>query len=299
MIREARTRDDIEAWTRVRNLVQPEEPASVEDVVKAGVREPERRVYLAELDGEVVGCAFVARSDSLPGCAATIPRVVPHARRRGMGSALLQACSDRARELGCDALSTHVNAADPDGLAFAARYGFAEVGRQVELVRALRVGEEAPVVPDGIAIERLAAEHAHGLRELVVEAAADMPVPGAIHPRVIDDWIDDLESAAAAYVAIGRDRVVGVAGLTHLSARPGRLENALTAVLRSHRRRGIGSALKQSLAVWAAASGYREIVTWTQKGNVGMQAVNERGGYRRGNVTITLRGPLRPQRRDR
>ncbi len=294
MIREARTRADVEAWTRVRNLVERADAASVEDVIRTGEREPERRLYVAELDGEVVGCAFVARSESMPGCAATIPRVVPEARRRGLGSAFLQACSDRARELGCDALSSHVDADSADGLAFAARYGFVEVDRQVELVRELGADEAAPVVPEGISIAPLASEHTAGLRELVVEAGSDLPLPGPLLPRVIDGWIDDLRSAARAYVALDGGRVVGVAGLRELTAQPGRAENALTAVLRSHRRRGIAAALKQWLVVWAVENDYRELVTWTQRGNSGMQAVNERVGYRRGSVSITLRGPLLP-----
>ena len=299
MIREARTRAHVEAWTRVRNLVEVADAASVEDVLKAGEREPERRLYLAESGGEVVGCAFVARSERMPGCAATIPRVLPAARRRGLGSGLLRACSDRARELGCEALSSHVNADDRDGLAFAARHGFVEVDRQVEPVRELRPDEAAPAVPAGITIAPIAPEHVVELRVLVAEAGSDMPVPGAIQPRVIDDWIDDLTSAAIAYVALDGGQVVGVGGLIDLAARrPGSAENALTAVLRSHRRRGIAVALKQSLVVWAAGNGYREIVTWTQKGNTGMRAVNEAVGYRRGDVTITVRGTLLPQRRD-
>src|SRR5581483_8873142 len=118
---------DVEAWTRVRNLVTPDEPVTVEDVTTTMTREPERRLYLAELDGEVAGCAFVAPSESMPGCAAAIPRVLPAARRRGLGGALLQACSDRARELGAEALSSHVRSDDPDGIAFAERFGFVEV----------------------------------------------------------------------------------------------------------------------------------------------------------------------------
>ncbi len=70
------------------------------------------------------------------------------------------------------------------------------------------------------------------------------------------------------------------------------LENALTAVRRPYRGRGIAVALKQELIVWAAANGCREIVTWTQKGNEAMQAVNERVGYRSGRVSITVRGAL-------
>ena len=48
--------------------------------------------------------------------------------------------------------------------------------------------------------------------------------------------------------------------------------------------------------MWAAANGIREIVTWTQRGNEGMRAVNERLGYAYRSVTIGVRRslPLEP-----
>ncbi len=36
----------------------------------------------------------------------------------------------------------------------------------------------------------------------------------------------------------------------------------------------------------------KQIITWTQEGNDGMRAVNERLGYVYGSVTITVRAPL-------
>jgi GNAT superfamily N-acetyltransferase len=71
---------------------------------------------------------------------------------------------------------------------------------------------------------------------------------------------------------------VGAAAL--LDRTDGLAEHGLTAVLRSHRGRGIATALKQGLLHWAAGHGYRELSTWTQDGNAAMQAVNLKLGYR-------------------
>jgi GNAT superfamily N-acetyltransferase len=74
----------------------------------------------------------------------------------------------------------------------------------------------------------------------------------------------------------------------------GTAEDGLTVVRRGLRRRGVATLLKRAEISWAAANGIREIVTWTQRGNEGMRAVNERLGYVYRNVTITMRTPLPP-----
>ena len=40
------------------------------------------------------------------------------------------------------------------------------------------------------------------------------------------------------------------------------------------------------------ANGFRELVTWTQRGNDGMRAVNEQLGYAYRSVSISVRAPL-------
>jgi GNAT superfamily N-acetyltransferase len=69
-------------------------------------------------------------------------------------------------------------------------------------------------------------------------------------------------------------------------------ENGLTVVDRGWRRRGLATVLKRAEIAWAAENGIREIVTWTQRGNEGMRAVNERLGYVYRSVTIDVRAPL-------
>ena len=66
----------------------------------------------------------------------------------------------------------------------------------------------------------------------------------------------------------------------------------MTAVRRSHRRRGLASKLKQATIAWAAAHGYRELVTYTQEANDGMRAVNLAHGYVEVPSSIELSRPL-------
>jgi mycothiol synthase len=66
----------------------------------------------------------------------------------------------------------------------------------------------------------------------------------------------------------------------------------LTAVRRDRRGLGIGRALKRTQLHWAARNGVRELVTWTQKGNEAMQALNRSLGYVDTSKVITFQGPL-------
>ena len=67
---------------------------------------------------------------------------------------------------------------------------------------------------------------------------------------------------------------------------------AVSAVRRDWRGRGVAKALKQATIAWAAAGGIRELYTWTQRGNEGMQRVNERLGYVVRSRCVTIRGPV-------
>ena len=97
-------------------------------------------------------------------------------------------------------------------------------------------------------------------------------------------------SGPVTFVALDEGRVVGYAALYDRIS--GLAEHGLTAVLRSHRGRGIATALKRALLRWAAEHGYRELSTWTQDGNAAMQAVNLKLGYRPGRPSSTSGGRL-------
>lgn len=290
-VRPATTDADFELWMRARNLVEVDNPTTVQDLRDGLSRRPETRHWLAEEDGEPVGCIFVARS-SVPGRTFALPRVAPDARGRGVGTALVQAALGYIGELGCDFVRSNVDGGDEAALRFAARYGCAEVDRQVELVRPLGESEQPAVPPAGIELAELARERAEELRPLLVAAVEDMPVAGGMDAGYVDELLDEIGDAR--YIVIAREGgdPVGMAGLGRYGAREDALEHAMTTVARTHRGRGIAQALKQACVHWAAGAGYRELVTWTQQGNDAMQAVNERVGFRPGEVSITVEAPV-------
>ncbi len=73
---------------------------------------------------------------------------------------------------------------------------------------------------------------------------------------------------------------------------PYRGENALTAVRRDWRGRGIASHLKRRTLHWAADHGLTEVYTWTQRGNDDMRRLNEHLGYVYGKESITIAKPI-------
>jgi mycothiol synthase len=291
-LRVAETDAELEAWRRVRIAVVPNErTASVEEMRRTAT--PEQLLLLAELDGEVVGSGIAKHSDTGGGRAFVQPRVVPSARGRGVGTALLRALAAHAKSVGFTSAGS--NTEDEGSVAFAERFGFRETGRQVEQVRQIGPDEREPHVPDGVQLVSIAERPELRLRtyhELALQAFEDMPTPQqiSITPELWErEWITWPEGS---FVALAGDEIVGCAGLIRDDDRPDRAENSLTAVRRDWRGRGVARALKQATIAWAAASGLTEIYTWTQTGNENMRAVNEKLGYVTRDVSISLRAPL-------
>jgi GNAT superfamily N-acetyltransferase len=95
-----------------------------------------------------------------------------------------------------------------------------------------------------------------------------------------------------SFVAFEGDDPVGYAGLMKHANGPATAEHGLTVVRRDRRRRGIARALKQAQLHWASRNGVVELVTWTQRGNEAMQALNRSLGYVDHEKVITYHRPL-------
>ncbi len=283
------TDDDYEAWRRVRIAVVPGERCDTIAELRAQ-DSPERLLVLASIDGTVVGSGVADRSETAGG-GFVAPRVLPEHRRRGVGTALLTILADHVVTLGVPELRAMVE--DPRSLGFAEHLGFAEVDRQVEQVRA--VGDEAPPSPLPAGVDVLTLDQHPGLwaasyerfgREVLADFAVFEPLEISAE-QWSSSWAGDL-----MYLALYDGEVIGCAGLHRDADRPERAENALTAVRRDWRGRGIASHLKRRTLVWAAEHGLSELYTWTQAGNASMLRLNDHLGYQTGTTSITVARPL-------
>ena len=217
--------------------------------------------------------------------------MLPEHRRRGIGSALLARLADHVASLGLPEVRSMVE--DAWSLGFAEHFGFVEVDRQVEQVRT--VGDEAPPspLPAGVDVLTLdqhprlwAASYDRFGREVLADFALFQPLEVTAE-QWSTSWAGD-----PMFLALYDGQVIGCAGLHRDTDRPERAENALTAVRRDWRGRGVASHLKRRTLRWAAEQGLTEVYTWTQAGNTSMLRLNEHLGYLTGATAITVSRPL-------
>lgn len=290
-LRHVETDADLETWVRIKNAVVPNEPTTPEQV--RSFVDPDHLLLLAEADGDAVGCGICDRS-SFDGRAFIAARVLPDHRRQGIGAAIVRALGAHARALGLVGASGFVYADEPHSIAFAERFGLVEVDYQLEQVRT--VGDEpAPPGLDGIEVVALDGSREELLRAVwpvALEGYADMPVPGEITVK-LETWLrQEATRPDGSFVALEAGEPVGYAGLMEHADGAATAEHGLTVVRRDRRGRGIARLLKLTQLRWASQAGVVRLVTWTQKGNEAMQALNRSLGYVDTAKVITYHGPL-------
>ena len=264
MIRPRRRADaDVEEWLHVRRVVLPNESAGTVEQFR-GRQKPEqlcaarraRRRARRERPRRALGRARAAAS-SRRACS----------RRRG-GGASARSCS---RRLG-DARR---------GAGRRPRRRARRRRRLARIRRALRLRGDRPAGGAGLARRRPSEGRTPAGVELVT--VAERPeLLDAAYPLAKAGWEDfataeavtisredfvreDATLPEGSFVALAGGEIVGFSGLC-AGDHDGVAEDGLTVVHRDWRRRGLARALKARELEWAAANGYREVVTWTQRG---------------------------------
>lgn len=130
--------------------------------------QPEERIVVAEVEGRVAGAVHLVATtlsplNLEPVVWAVSPHVLPSQRRRGVGSALMEAAVSFADELGIDHVGTAVSAGARDSNRFMARLGLAPTAT-------LRVAPSATLL--GRLPKRLPAQRRAGGRQLTQLLAA-------------------------------------------------------------------------------------------------------------------------------
>jgi mycothiol synthase len=303
-LRPATTEDDLAAIVDIFAVVTPENPTSIDDMRWSDATYPGTFRVLAERDGRRVGVATVGRMfvhpPDFPAFWATVT-VLPTDRRRGVGSTLLAAISERARTAGKSELILRCSDARPEGIAFLSHRGFHEHERS----KVVRLGLEGLTAPDieppaGIVFSTLAErpELIGGVHAVALEAFPD--IPGGDKPMEAGDLSEfrarDVERpgtpADAFIVALAGDDVVGYANLLMAPGSTTVAWHDMTAVRRAWRGRGIAAALKRATIAWAIGTGLTALDAGNDEANASMRAVNGRLGYRPQPDEVFMRGPL-------
>ena len=292
-LRPVESEADLTAWAEIKSRVVPNEPVTVEQL-RASL-EPDRLLLLAALDGVLSGCGIADRS-SFGGRAFIAARVLPEHRGLGVGSMLVQALAGHAARLGLTGVNAFVYADEPGSIAFAEKLGLAEVDYQLEQIRQVRPGLEAQPAPvEGVEVRSLAGAREELLERvwpLALAGYADMPLPGEVTYEQ-KSWLrEEATRPEGSFIALCAGEPVGFAGLREHANGAAMAEHGLTVVRRDQRGRGIARLLKRSQLAWAAGAGVADLVTWTQKGNEAMQALNRSLGYLDASKVIVFQGPL-------
>lgn len=298
-IRRADTDAELTALLEMRNRVYPDDPIALAEVHSV-VRQVEEIVQLVAWEEErPVGAAEVGHKFQSPEPFARI-WVPPEERRRGIGSALYRELSRWTREQGQDVLEIWIEDSQPDGLDFATKRGFTEIGRELHVSLDL-TAISAPVVepPEGIEIISWAErpELAPALYEVALEASADIPGDEEDEIEPYEDWLahemgGSGDKPEATFIAVAGDEVVGYSKFSLTDAQPTVAHHDLTGVKRAWRRRGVARALKQAQIAWAKQAGYERLATRNEERNEPIRRLNKEFGYRPSGARILFSGPL-------
>ena len=118
----------LEAWREVHNEIIPTSPLSQDEVAERATR---NHLTVGYVGDALAGCATVRPPAGESGSATVIVRILEPFRRRGLGTAYLDAALADARALGPSRIETVVLETNADGLEFAVKRGFVEHDRYV------------------------------------------------------------------------------------------------------------------------------------------------------------------------
>ena len=230
---------------------------------------------------------------SLPGICRTFLTVRPGLRRRGVGSALLDASSGWAVEHGVRELESTVESDDEESIGFALRRGFEERSREMGLELDVTASDSpAADPPEGIEIVLLTdrPELAGGAYDVGREALPDIPGHEDWTPPPLEQFVESHLRGLAVFLAVAAGEVVGYAKLReHPDGRTA--DHGMTAVKRAWRGRGIAKSLKLAEITWASANGIERLTASNEERNAAMLRINESLGYRPAPGRVYLRGP--------
>ncbi len=284
-------------WAAVRNVVHPNDPDDPEQMVLVRAAEPEHLNLIAYLDDEPVGAALLT-ADPLTQEADeqyVEVSVLPAARGQGVGTALFEDLSRRARRLGKSALLCTATVGDATSTSFLERRGFVEGERLEHWTLDLSEAVE-PTEPEGVTITTILErpDTLAGMYEVARQTAPELGGHLARQAESLPDWhAYELGGSALVVeltsVACAGDEVVGFSTLRRVGDGD-RAETRSVSVLPSWRRRGVARALVLTQAHGARARGYRTLQMLLRTPAAAALAVDL--GFRPEAITVDYRGPL-------
>ena len=255
---------------------------------------------IGEMDGTPVMNASYGEDEwsHFPGKYRLSIQVVPEYRRMGFGRAAYDYIWNQIkdRDPAPKALVAYAREDDPDSMRFVEKRGFRVVQRNQFSM--LQVQSFNPVPFDGAlkrvdesevdvrSFKELMAEDEGALRkayEAGWEFLQDVPFPDPIQKMPFEQYMAEIEGPCGMpeswFMAVDQGRYVGMSQLWRIPAQLSRLQTGLTGVSRTHRRRGIATALKVRAIAGAKEAGFETIRTDNEEKNP-MYALNLKLGFK-------------------
>lgn len=257
--------------------------------------------YTLRWNGDIAGYGmiFVPYWSYAPGKYTIYVAVRPEYQRRGIGAAFYEEA--RTVLAACDPsptlLQSRTRTDTPQGIRFLEARGFHQVMRWWESkldLAGFTFADYAPLL-ERLAAQGIAMTTAQELADrdddwqykiylVDREATLDEPQPGTPTPIGFDEYRklvfgNPLFRPERLFLAVDGDTVVAMVELPANPNDPQHLECGFTGVLRSHRRRGIATALKAVALDYARRSGAETIATGNEEHNP-MYQINLNMGFR-------------------
>lgn len=284
-----KTDEEYRAVVDISNANWPEEKSAPESWQhRDGHRNPKFlfRRLVGEVDGRIVAAAVYGQSEwaYVPGKYFVSVEVHPEHQRRGYGSAMYDHVVGELAERDPLFLTADTREDKPDFIRFLTKRGFKPVMRypishlnpqtfdfeRFEAVerRVKESGIEIVSVPD---LAERDPDWQRNWYELECDVWMDVPLPEPPTIGAFEQFASRFDSpnydANANFIALDGDRYVGLTGMWISLPDPHKLYTGLTGVVRSHRRRGIATALKVNGIRYARDRGVTIVETDNEENN--------------------------------
>lgn len=280
------------AIVALQNRIWPDQPETVAWWKhRDSIRNPDYfyQAFLVEGDGELVAYAHVMDTpwSYRPGKYAIGVTVHPDYERRGIATMVYDHLMAllATRPLPPTLLIAHLREDKTQAIRFLNKRGFQQVMRSpislldLATFDASRFAHIPPKVQAaGIRIVPMTElaqfdpDHREKIYELDWQCTLDEPLPDAPTKPSFADYTKFFFDAPsfipeACFIAVDGHEYVGMSNLMRNLAQPTEINTGFTAVLRTHRRRGIATALKLRALAYAQQQGYQAIKTGNEENN--------------------------------
>lgn len=310
------TTDDFPGIVNLQNTTYPDMPGTVEDYIQGEKqRDPKIKFqrWVAVVEEQIVGAGLYDQRlwSYHPQKFWLAGGVLPEYQRQGLGTVLYDRIMAGLAPFDPIELRVNVREDLPQGVRFFEKRGFVEHMREGESHLDVMAFDPAPYAGLG---DKLHAEDIeirtcrelendpdrdHKMYDMEWELLQDVPGSEDFTRVPFEKWHEDIVGDPlflpdAYFVALDGGEYVGMSNLWADRATDA-LNTGLTGVKRSHRRRGIATALKVRAIAYARAHEHPLIKTGNEVNNRPMLSINERLGFVRQPDWITQRKVLREE----